>query len=49
MTAEAASTRMTNQASDAERRTVADHVILNNADEATLAGAVDRLFHQLLN
>ena len=47
MSAEDASARMAAQASDAERRAVADHVVVNNGNEIELATEVDRLFQQL--
>ena len=47
MTVENASARMAAQADDAERRAVADHVVVNNGDEVELAAEVDRLFEQL--
>ncbi len=47
MTAADASARMDAQAGDADRRAVADHVVVNNGDEAELAAEVDRL-HRLL-
>ena len=47
MTAEDASARMAAQTNDAERRAVADHVVVNNGDEIELAAEVDRLFQQL--
>ena len=47
MTVGDARARMASQAGDAERRAVADHVVVNDGDEAQLAGEVDRLFDQL--
>ena len=47
MTVENASARMAAQADGAERRAVADHVVVNNGDEVELAAEVDRLFEQL--
>ena len=46
MTGEDATARMASQVGDAERRAVADHVVVNDGDEAQLAGEVDRLFGQ---
>ena len=47
MTVGDARARMASQVGDAERRAVADHVVVNDGDEAQLAGEVDRLFDQL--
>ena len=43
MSADDARARMAAQATDAERRAVADHVIVNDGDRSQLAAAVDRL------
>ncbi len=48
MTAEDASARMAAQADDAQRRAVADHVLVNDGDEASLAVEVDQLFRRLV-
>ena len=48
MTADDARSRMAAQATDADRRAVADHVVVNDADEATLAGKVDELLRLLV-
>ncbi len=48
MTADDARSRMAAQATDADRRAVADHVVVNDADEATLAGKVDELLRLLM-
>ena len=47
MTVEDATARMASQVGDAERRAVADHVVVNDGDEAQLADEVDRLFERL--
>jgi dephospho-CoA kinase len=43
MAVDDARSRMAAQATDADRRAVADHVVVNNADEAALAEQVDEL------
>ncbi len=48
MTADDARSRMAAQATDADRRAVADHVVVNDADEASLAGKVDELLRLLM-
>ena len=47
MAVEDAIARMASQVGDAERRAVADHLVVNDGDETQLAGQVDRLFDQL--
>ena len=47
MTVGDATARMASQVGDAERRAMADHVVVNDSDEARLAGEVDRLFDRL--
>lgn len=47
MPADDARARMANQASDDERRAVADEVVVNDGDRATLAAQVDRLWPRL--
>ncbi len=47
MTVGDATARMASQVGDTERRAVADHVVVNDGDEAQLAGEVDRLFDRL--
>ena len=44
-----AEARMASQATDAERRAVADHVLVNDGDEGDLAAAVADLFPRLLD
>jgi dephospho-CoA kinase len=39
---------MAAQADDAQRRAVADHVLVNDGDEASLAVEVDQLFRRLV-
>ena len=47
MTVGDARARMASQVGDAERRSVADHVVVNDGDEAHLADEGERLFDQL--
>ncbi|MEO2172333.1 MAG: dephospho-CoA kinase, partial [Acidimicrobiales bacterium] len=48
MAVDDARARMAAQATDADRRAVADHVVVNNADEAALAHQVDELLRLLV-
>lgn len=48
MAADDARARMATQATDAERRAVADHVLVNDGDEADLAERVDELIPLLV-
>ena len=47
MAVEDAIARMASQVGDAERRAVADHLVVNDGDEEQLASEVDRLFDRL--
>lgn len=49
MTRAEALARMASQASDSERRTVADYVLVNNGDAKSLAAAVKALYPRLLD